>query len=300
MTQHKRQGLTLLELVIVVAVLLILLTMVLTIVNLQSVKDKTADAANISIGGLRKAQAMAHKDGQARGVRLILSEQYPTYAVGMQIVGGPEVWTPPNESQPITVSTPAGSSVSLISDLPAFVEKGKVSGAVGKSLVFFINGNRYFAVDQGNGVWRTTRKVFEPDANRKVEKYTIEGLLPTPLNTRVHLFPKGTVIDLDNSVIPRAWKDAGKYISNLDIMFSPRGQLLTTTIDRRPSVVFLSIIDVKDLGKTLGDLSKEGSERIVTVHRNGDVGSAKVDLRDDNNNGIADSPFNYAHLGIYD
>ncbi|MFV0443129.1 MAG: Tfp pilus assembly protein FimT/FimU [Planctomycetaceae bacterium] len=56
--------------------------------------------------------------------------------------------------------------------------------------------------------------------------YEIELAPPILPGSVPQTFPNGIAIDLDGSKIPTSWQSGGSYINHLDILFSPRGEVI--------------------------------------------------------------------------
>jgi len=283
----KRRAFTLVELLIAVAIIAVLGLLAILTIHAYDITDGSATAANRTVAAMYGARDRAAAYGERRGVRIIQRDGFGTALVPIY---GPY-------SHKGTVSTTTTGNRTVLGNLPPVWARMEGTGALQSGVTLFIQGNHYHLVKSGNR-WETTRPVFKPYDNHSSVPYVLHGLKPIiDSHGRITKFPKHLVIDLKNSIIPPSWKRPnGTYIGELDIMFQPDGRR-NEYLMPGGSTIMLLITDISDSDKVVGDLSKTNQEKVVAVLRRGLVSAHEIDKTDANNNGIADDPFNYAHLG---
>ena len=281
----KRRAFTLVELLIAMAVIAVLGLLAIITIHAYDITDGSATAANRTVAAIDGARQRAAKWKDRRGVRLIVKPG-TRYVTGFVPISGKSSH---KGVQPISTTTTGNRTV--LGNLPPIWANMEASGALQSGATIIIQGNYYHLVKSGNR-WETTRAVMEPHRNHSAVPYVLHGLQPViDSQGRVTSLPKNLVIDLDNSIIPPSWATG-----NMDIVFLPDGRRTEAFIPGG-STIMLLITDVADLGKVVGDLSKTNQEKVVAVFKRGLVSAHEIDRTDDNRNGIADDPFNFAHLG---
>lgn len=307
-----RRAFTLMEMLVVIVILLILMGMTLVLVGTFNIRDTTADAANQVVATCSQARQRAAKFGERRGVRLILrpGEHYVT---SMVPIGGPSKFdqstqpptvtdaagtvTPNPDAAQIRVTTATGATESVLSNIPALWGNMETAGILDTAGAQIMINGRFYHMRKVGGNWRTTRAVSEPYRNALTD-YTLQGLkMVVTTNAEAVELPRGSVIDLDHSIIPTEWTlPSGDHSDKMDIVFSPLGKQIGPLLPAGGTIMLL-VTNINDIDKLPGDPNKRNPESIVAIFRRGLITTSSVDDTDADGNGVADDPFNFAHLG---
>lgn len=227
---HRRNGFTLIELMIVVSIILILATITLVSVNFSYSRDRVRAAGRQLQSFVAGARDRAIYQKEVRGVRLLLDPNNSHTAIAVQYVGAPDRWTEGFVTLQAndTVSIPygvflntaglmtVGSQIEIPKDSGNFFTIASTVGADTS-----ISGNGLVKLNRTMPVFST---VGQTSSFALLLRPTIlPGSEPVPL-------PAGIVIDLDGSNLPSSWRppttDSTKsYSTTMDILFSPRGSV---------------------------------------------------------------------------
>jgi prepilin-type N-terminal cleavage/methylation domain-containing protein len=242
----KRRGFTLVELLIVLAILIILFTMVIAVYQTNHGTDRMRAAARQLQSAILGARDRAIHAKAPRGIRLILDSADPTTATSFIYI----TQLDPLVGGTCTLSRPdTDNNGQADSDTPRYLRH---LTTISPTWVEYYNSGLLRAGSRvripSNGSWYTISDS-ELAAGREVLVITTDhraaGSFP-PMNTvlcatypdytlelayaptqgeQPITLPSGCVIDLDNSRLPTGWWDSvsGNYVVNMDIMFSPRG-----------------------------------------------------------------------------
>ncbi len=262
LSKSSRRAFTLVELLVVLAIVLILAAVTIASVNFSYNADRMRAGGRQLQSFLMGARDKAIYANEVRGVRLLLDPNDNHSVSAVQYIGAPQ-----RETGTLTFSFAAtgdstGRTVSLISGTPWFnlFNRG-----------FLKVGNR-IQIPQDTGAWFTISTVLTIPSNTPgvpPQKLIVLNrpnsdlagtvnpisfameLASTPLGDAQPVqLPRGTVIDLDGSQIPRSWRPislTATYSPQMDILFTPRGTVVGDT--SALGIVHLLVSDASDVLK---------------------------------------------------
>jgi prepilin-type N-terminal cleavage/methylation domain-containing protein len=254
----RRPGFTLLELLIVVAVMLALASITIISVNFSNKKDRLRAGARQIQSYLAGARDRAIYSKQQRGVRLIVDGNNKHTVVAMQYVGVAEPYSDGTitfSADPSMTNDPTGATIcGLNTGWASLQSKGLLF--VGAQIEIPANSGKLFTVAS------SVRSAVTPglellSLNKPVSNYANKTASLTyvlqlrPLlvpGSEVSSLPPGVVIDLDGSRLPPNWRPLAAnlpYGQFMDIVFGPTG----TVIGDAPTagMVHLLVADVGDV-----------------------------------------------------
>lgn len=250
--QRTRSGFTLVELLVVVAIVLALTTMTIMSINFSMDADRMREGARQLQSLLAGARDKAIYAKEMRGIRLIRDPNDSHSVTAIQYIGAPAKFT----AGTVSIDPPASGGDGKLVSVPSIFDTFKNRGLIRV-------GSR-IQIPRSTGRWYTivgfpaTQKIlltqkyaeFYSSANFSNLSYQLE-LQPQPLadSTPVQL-PKGVVIDLDGSQVPLAWRPntfTGAYSNQMDILFSPKGLPAGDVVSL--GMIHLHIADVGDVVK---------------------------------------------------
>jgi prepilin-type N-terminal cleavage/methylation domain-containing protein len=249
-SMSNRRAFTLVELLVVLAIVLILAAVTISSVNFSYNADRMRAGGRQLQSFLMGARDKAIYANEVRGVRLLLDPNDNHAVSAVQYIGAPQ-----RETGVLTFDS-TGRSVSYS------------SGTLWSSLSrrgFLRAGNR-IQIPQDTGAWFTISAIIpvlnhepnlilnrpNPDLAGTVNpiSFALE-LASTPLGDAQPVqLPRGTVIDLDGSQIPRSWRPfslSESYSRQMDILFTPRGTVVGDT--SALGIVHLLVSDASDVLK---------------------------------------------------
>ncbi|MEI8017060.1 MAG: prepilin-type N-terminal cleavage/methylation domain-containing protein [Schlesneria sp.] len=275
----NRRAFTLVELLVVLAIVLILAAVTISSVNFSYNADRMRAGGRQLQSFLMGARDKAIYANEVRGVRLLIDPNDNHAVSAVQYIGAPQRETGMLTFNPI--STPANS---IATNDPTGRTVAFISGTRWSSLSrrgLLRVGNR-IQIPQDTGAWFTISALNagsglillnrpNPDLAGTVNpiSFALE-LASTPLGDAQPVqLPRGTVIDLDGSQVPTAWRPfslAASYSPQMDILFTPRGTVIgdTTTL----GIVHLLVSDASDVLKWKSTASLSGSINNVQYGRN--------------------------------
>lgn len=251
----KRRGFTLVELLIVLAILIILFTMVVAVYQTNQGTDRMRAAARQLQSSILGARDRAIHAKAPRGLRLIMDSADPSTVASFIYISQVPNWAEGS----LQLQRP-GSGGSATSDKPRYLKR--ITPAVpteswyslwqrgllkpGARIKLPKTGGSWYTVDVQDDstppvtvLTATSDTLFLKQDHKTAPAampaiialsfadYELE-LAAAPLQGEQPIsLPSACVIDLDNSRLPGSWWDAstGNYVVNMDIMFSPRGTI---------------------------------------------------------------------------
>lgn len=240
----KRRGFTLVELLIVLAILIILFTMVIAVYQSNHGTDRMRAAARQLQSAILGARDRAIHAKAPRGLRLIMDSADPTTVTSFvyitqlpNFIGGTcEIRRPDPDNNGSANSDTPRYFYHLTSISPTWVELYNSGLLKSGSRVRIPQSGSWYTIDTSQLAAGTEVLLLTTDHRTAAppmpavvcnswSDYVLElAAAPTQGEQPITL-PSACVIDLDNSRIPTGWWDSssGNYIVNMDIMFSPRG-----------------------------------------------------------------------------
>ena len=258
---NRRSGYTLIELLIVIAIITIILTMTLVSVNYLTNSSRVTDAASQVQSFFAGARDRAIFERDLRGIRLFVDPNNPRAVSSMAYLQPGERW-----SVGTVDLKRLDTDDDNVADSPeVFIVEGfnlgwwqlKRRGLITEGSVIEIpqNSGQFYEVstsliqvDQPPGNLQDPPvpeqlllriPYAEPGGGNSSAVTAFQGLtyeiqLPSQLLPQEpSILPEGIVIDLDGSQIPTAWRpdpaDAqGQFSPFMDVFFSPRGNIVGT------------------------------------------------------------------------
>lgn len=245
----RRRGFTLVELLIVLAILLVLFGMVVAVYQTNQGTDRMRAAGRQLQSAILGARDRAIHAKSPRGIRLIMDSADPTTVTSFIYIQQLDPLDGLNcELRRPDFANPTGGPNDADSDTPRYFYHTTTisptwvelynSGLLrtGSRIRIPANGSWYtvdttqLAAGKEILVLTTDHRTAPampatlvlanswPDYKLELSYAPTQGEQPVTL-------PSACVIDLDNSRIPTGWYDSstGNYVVNMDIMFSPRG-----------------------------------------------------------------------------
>lgn len=258
-----RAGFTLVELLVVVAIILILASITLATVNFSINADRVRSGARQIQSYLMGARDKAIYANELRGVRFLLDPNDGHSVSAMQYIGAPARETGGLTFSAAFTNDPSGRSVAQVASAGY---ASPWSSLYRRGLL--LAGCR-IQIPQGTGTWFTVSsyniingnpvltldKACPELANAATITYSMQlAAVPLSDNQPVQL-PRGVVIDLDGSQVPLSWRASsigGSYISQMDILFTPRGAVVGNmgTLDlAKWGMIHLLLADASDVVK---------------------------------------------------
>ena len=293
-----RRGFTLIELLVAMSIFLILTTMTIVMVNVSMDSERIGSAARQVQSFVLGAKDRASHAGEPRGVRLLRDPNNPNTVNSMLYIGG----SARVSSGELLIGGPVLGDERYVQPQTTRWSSLRRQGLLPDYSPIWIGENReyntvvYAGVIAGSDTWRLQRdhQAASDTTPLTVDKYALQVPAVVLPNQEPRLLPRGIVIDLTSSQVPPAWQSGG----DMDILFNPNGMVAGPLVAFGAlHLVLADVVDVEQ-GRTVGDLSKEGGELVVTVRpQSGLVTTGPVDLQDAGGDGIADDPFRFAALG---
>ena len=249
----NRRAFTLVELLVVLAIVLILAAVTIASVNFSYNADRMRAGGRQLQSFLMGARDKAIYANEARGVRLLLDPNDNHSVSAVQYIGAPQRETGMLTFNSATTGDTTGRTVSFISGTPwpSLSRRGFLR--VGNRIQIPQDTGAWFTIsafNAGSGLILLNRT--NPDLAGTVNpiSFTLE-LASTPLGDAQPVqLPRGTVIDLDGSQIPRVWRPlslSASYSPQMDILFTPRGTVVGDT--SALGIVHLMVSDASDVLK---------------------------------------------------
>jgi type II secretory pathway pseudopilin PulG len=218
-----RPSFTLLELLISMAIILVLATLTMRLLNSTMNSDRIRNGARELQSFLAGARDRAIYAGQPRGVRLIQDPLDPSTCHSFVYIGAPSTFT---DGSLITIS----SSGAITSPAPAVWGTLVQRGLLADGAPITINNVQYTMSRNPPGptstTWALTTNNYTGPTTPTT--YTLQ-LLPSVLpGEEPRALPANIVVDLDNSSLPTTWGSPGTYAGNLDVLFAPNGTVTGT------------------------------------------------------------------------
>ena len=263
LTTRARRGFTLVELLVVLAIVLILAAVTIASVNFSYNADRMRAGGRQIQSFLMGARDKAIYANEVRGVRLLIDPNDNHSVSAIQYIGAPQRETGMlTFNIAATCETPiaTGRQVALVSGTawPSLYRRGFLK--VGNRIQIPADTGAWFTISAVTtvscasqpppGVMVLTLKRPNTDLAGMVNpiSFSLE-LASAPLGDAQPVqLPRGTVIDLDGSQIPRTWRPlslAASYSPQMDILFTPRGTVVGDT--SALGIVHLMIADASDV-----------------------------------------------------
>lgn len=252
-----RRGFTLVELLVVVAIMLALTTMTIVAVNFTNDRDRVRSAARQVQSLLAGARDRAIYAREIRGIRLIRDPNDSHSANAIQYIGAPGKYSGGTLS---VVTNLDGTVITGVgTNFKTFKQRGLIQ--VGSRIQIPKETGRWYTIAAfpgGETIWLAQRyadysaSTSVSNLNRTFTGLTYQlELLPQPLpdSTPVQL-PRGVVIDLDGSQVPPSWRPilfTGAYSNQMDLLFSAKGLPVGDAVSL--GMVHLHIADAGDVIK---------------------------------------------------
>ncbi len=286
-SQQSFQGFTLIEMLVVIIIILIISIFSYTAVSSVLEGDRVRGGARSIESFLEGARNRAIHSKQIRGVRFILDENIKEGGDSVAVSSMIYIGAPDSFSQGFVRINADNRTLDVV---PAAWTQ-----LINREL--FFDGARIKIPNDTSGEWYTISDVdpapltYSWKLNRpgyagptgSDVTYLLElqpGILPSQ---EPRVFPRGVVIDLDNSQIPDDWTTSGvaPYSNKMDILFAPDGNMIGKTLTS--GLVHLVVADQRDVvqNKFAGSGTKEGDEFIVSIiPLTGNVGVYPIDPGD--------------------
>lgn len=332
----ERLGFTLVELIIVVAILMIMATLTLAIFNSTNESDRIRSSARQLQSALLGARDRAIRAREARGLRLMVDPATNTIS-NMVYIGSPEIWrqgtiaigradfAPPD-------LTPDNGSVTIVrgwnTDWQLLFQQGLLA-----------NGSRIKIPADSTGSWYTvdTSLLLNPPTYPMgyaspaddILILTGSGFRTPPLYSGINAFDvmqpnvdgeanyllelqpailpgqeplklsSGIVIDVTHSKLPVP------PTNNLDIVFSPRGLIASGNVLAWGLLHFYlctqedAIMNLNATDPTRDAADPNSGEKLILTlfPQTGNLATFPVNTFDGNGNQLADDPFSFAKTG---
>ena len=338
-----RTGFTLIELLVVITILVILAVMTLAVVNFSYTTERVRAAARQVQSYLEGARDRAIYARAPRGVRLLVDADNPRLVSSLAFVSPSEPWTE-GYIQMERIDTDSDTIPDTIVQVRGYQTDWNVLFADG----LLAPGSRIRIPGDQDGSWYEVASIVSlgTGTNNGIQLVTpyrdagtspagqevafLPGSGPTTYQLELPnqvdpdsevLLPSGTVIDLDASALPPAWRieDPLIYTSQMDVMFSRRGTVVGAAAARGLIHLYVgqradaelaeAILGRSGLITTTNfvvpadtiDQETIGERALVSLFtRTGAVMSAPLDNTDSQPDGIADDPFGLAERGEAD
>ncbi len=249
----KRRAFTLVELLVVLAIVLILAAVTIASVNFSYNADRMRAGGRQLQSFLMGARDKAIYANEVRGVRLLLDPNDNHAVSAVQYIGAPQ-----RETGMLTIDS-TGRIINLISGTPWFNLFNRGFLKVGNRIQIPRDTGSWFTISAIQTDTTKTPPIKSLILNRPNSdlagtvnpiSFTLE-LASTPLGDAQPVqLPRGTVIDLDGSQIPSTWRPVSltkSYSPQMDILFTPRGTVVGDA--SAYGIVHLLISDASDVLK---------------------------------------------------
>ncbi|MFN0055926.1 MAG: Tfp pilus assembly protein FimT/FimU [Planctomycetales bacterium] len=330
MTNSKRRGFTLPELLIVVAILLVLTWLVASAFTASSSGDKLRSAARSAQSSFLGARDRALHAKAKRGIRLLRDANEPALVTGFAYIQPIENLFYPDHSirlerrdeVPSPDGLPDSPDVIIVRgfvspDPPPVVDwnrmvdffasppRIRIPARTGPWYTFYWTTSGQYALTPSQQCLQLTTSFVEPGLlgviahDRSTTNFSsceIE-LAPELLPHHAPMpLPSGVVIDLNNSSpnIAANWPPPAA----IDIMFTPRGMVSGGAAALGP--IHLLLRDIQDAVAYPNpiDPASKGEMMILTIFpQTGHVATFPANPTDGDGNGFADDLFKFARLG---
>ncbi|MBS0204030.1 MAG: prepilin-type N-terminal cleavage/methylation domain-containing protein [Planctomycetes bacterium] len=251
------RGFTLVELLVVVAVMLALTTMTIVAVNFSNDRDRVRAGARLIQSLLSGARDRAIYSREIRGIRLIRDPNDSHSANAIQYIGAP------GRISDGTLTVMPNLDGTVINGSNTLFNRLKSQGLirVGSRIQIPKDTGRWYTIaafPASETIWLAQRyadysaSTTASNANRSYSGLTYQlELLPQPLpdSTPVQL-PRGVVIDLDGSLVPDTWRPTlfvGAYSNQMDLLFSAKGLPVGDAVSK--GMIHFHIADAGDVIK---------------------------------------------------
>jgi len=257
--KHRRQAFTLIEMLVVLAIMLILIAVTVASFNYSIAGDRMRSGARQLQSLLIGARDKAIYAKEIRGIRLLLDANDNHSVSAVQYIGAPQRQSGTLTFNSNSTGDSTGQTVSLAGAQWASVYRRGFLRIGSRIQIPSDTGTWYTVSAVGltgstfNGLLtlnRPNRDLASTSSNITFVPFTLEfapGVLgdaqPVP-------FPRGVVIDLDGSQVPSTWVPssiAASYSPQMDILFTPRGTIVgdATTL----GMLHLHFADAGDVTK---------------------------------------------------
>ena len=236
--RRRTSAFTLIELLVVISIITLLAVVTITSFNYSVAADRMRAAARQYQSFVAGARDKAIYANDVRGVRLLLDPSDNHTATGMQYIGSPQ-----QETGYLTFSQgtndPSGKTVyfnSVGTSWDSLQRRGLLQ--VGNRIQIPSGTGSWFTIAAMNPPTPVTGTVpvltlsqGNPNFANSMSKvpYTLELQAGILGDSQPVLFPRGVVVDLDGSLVPKKWRPptfSSSYSIQMDILFSPRGAVV--------------------------------------------------------------------------
>ncbi|WP_437205395.1 pilus assembly FimT family protein [Planctomicrobium sp. SH664] len=245
--RRRRDGFTLVELLVVISIFVVLTTVVIGAFRTDN-NDRISNAAATFKNALEGARSRAIKAGEVRGLRLLLDANDPRIVTSLAYVGSSEMLEGTLSDIVIMPASPTEPERFKVTDAGT----GTWGPLMNSDDTGLIRPGCRMEIPVGSGNWYTTIKpvtdILMPDELLLGGRYQPSSWNGTQqvaiqrTNVRYHLqlapvlLPSDPItlgpmacIDLDSSMVPSDWRPSPyldpSYRAPLDILFSPQGTL---------------------------------------------------------------------------
>ena len=232
--KHSRRGMTLVELLVVVAILGILLAVSVPMLRPMFESRRTSNAAQVLAGAFKHARLKAIKEQQNYALRLIPFENAPTTAIQLRLQKGgtADAVNPPG----VRVKVEDGVIVPYYFETDKWIVMDKTSSRYDETMAYFTPGNRVqfnrigrmFEIGDDYTLAEPYDELTLPDdpVMNDAMEYRVTGQRDAVLaGLPPVVMPRGTIVDIafsgggENVPIKFDWGD------EVVVMFSPAGNV---------------------------------------------------------------------------
>lgn len=244
-TADSRSGVTLVEMLTVVAIMMFLLSIAAPLFKTNNDKRMSMDTARAMQGYLQDARARAMTSGRPCGVAFIPFENYPTACIKAQLVETPPLYTGDTYTSTVTVKKNAKQtnlSLAFKGASERWLQPGNLIRFGGRGVWYILTAANACDLQNGeegpdadyrpwsSGDWTTSFEIQQAPISQASNYLEAVGL------TAPVLTPRGAAIDLRFSGM-----GANEQINNASqvpvlIMFSSTGEVNRFTHVNRPDV----------------------------------------------------------------
>ncbi len=272
--RQKRPGWTLVEILVVIAIITALAAMIMAVAPSILDKDRSVDAVTQLEGWLQNSRARALRDQLPRGVRLIVNDPSNPLCTEAQYIESPPIFVPNPDGpgqyplfqgrvefrymEPPQVTGPLGSGIGRVCTIQNLTPEQALQVRIGSTL-FLPTMGTYHGIIGIVGPFDQTQPL---DPAKKSVRVNLDqypdaqmgagttlttyhfGLYGTPrplLGEPPVQLPADTCVDLNAGVSLPFYPGTGDY----DILFAPSGQTLRTIATGGAGHIFLWVRDPK-------------------------------------------------------